>query len=139
MSLKHEESHNKAEVCKTPQDGDFGVLGLIALVLCIRAAIWHSRAEKQRAWAEIQKRLDAIRAAGEPVTADDLAKLYPDPPPEQNEHSCWPLLLPQRITPRPRLHCRSLTAHLNCPQKPNRSQTTCGQIWKPLSTIIRPA
>jgi len=44
----------------------------------------HARAEKQRAWAEIQKRLDAIRAAGEPVTADDLAKLHPDPPPERD-------------------------------------------------------
>jgi hypothetical protein len=33
---------------------------------------------------EIQKRLDAIRAAGQPLTAQDLAKLYPDPPPEHD-------------------------------------------------------
>jgi hypothetical protein len=64
--------------------GAFGLLGLIALGMCIRAAVLHSRAEKERVWAEIQKRLDAIRAAGEPVTADDLAKLHPDPPPDRD-------------------------------------------------------
>ena len=71
--------------------GTFGVLGLIALALGIGVAVLHSRAEKRRARAEIQKRLDAIRAAGEPVTADDLAKLYPDPPPERD---AAPLLAP---------------------------------------------
>jgi hypothetical protein len=62
----------------------FGVLGVLAAGLCIYVAILESRAEERRAWAEIQKRLDAIRAAGEPLTAEDLAKLYPDPPPEQD-------------------------------------------------------
>ena len=62
----------------------FGVAGLIVVALCVGLAVLHSRAEKRRAWAEIQKRLEAIRAAGEPVTADDLAKLYPDPPPERD-------------------------------------------------------
>ena len=33
---------------------------------------------------EIQKRLEAIRNAGQPLTAQDLAKLYPDPPPEHD-------------------------------------------------------
>jgi len=60
----------------------FGILGVVAVGLCIYVAILHSRAEERRAWAEIQKRLDAIRAAGEPLTGEDLAKLYPDPPPE---------------------------------------------------------
>ncbi len=62
----------------------FGAAGLIAVALCIGIAVLHSRAETRRVWAEIQKRLDAIRATGEPVTADDLAKLYPDPPPERD-------------------------------------------------------
>jgi hypothetical protein len=62
----------------------FGVLGVLAVGLCIYVAILESRAEERRAWAEIQKRLDAIRAAGEPLTAEDLAKLYPDPPPERD-------------------------------------------------------
>jgi hypothetical protein len=64
--------------------GTFGVFGLIVLALGIGVAVLHSRAEKRRGWAEIEKRLDAIRAAGEPVTAEDLAKLYPDPLPEQD-------------------------------------------------------
>ena len=33
---------------------------------------------------EIQKKLEAIRNAGQPLTAQDLAKLYPDPPPEHD-------------------------------------------------------
>jgi hypothetical protein len=70
-------------------------LGLIALGICIGAAVLHSHAEKQRAWAEIEKRLDAIRAASEPVTVGDLAKLYPDPPPDRTQDSCWPPLSPR--------------------------------------------
>jgi hypothetical protein len=62
----------------------FGGVGLLAVALCIGAAVLHSRAERRRARAEIQKRLDVIRAAGEPVTKEDMAKLYPDPPPERD-------------------------------------------------------
>jgi hypothetical protein len=64
--------------------GAFGAVGLIAVALGIGIAVLHSRAEKRRAWGEIQQSLDAIRSAGEPVTADDLAKLHPDPPPERD-------------------------------------------------------
>jgi hypothetical protein len=70
-----------------------GAAGLIVLSLCIGLAVLHSRAEKRRAWAEIQKRLEAIRAAGEPVTADDLAKMFPHPSPELDAN----LLLAQAI------------------------------------------
>jgi len=31
-----------------------------------------------------ERRIAAIRSAGEPVTADDFAALYPDPPPEKD-------------------------------------------------------
>jgi hypothetical protein len=34
--------------------------------------------------AEVDKRLALIRAKGEPVTGEDLAKRYPDPPPERD-------------------------------------------------------
>jgi hypothetical protein len=71
-------------ISKRRKIGAFVVFGLIALALGIGIAVSHSRAEKRRALAEIQKHLDAIRAAGEPVTADDLAKLFPDPPPERD-------------------------------------------------------
>lgn len=55
---------------------------MVALLLGVLIA--KERAEHQRNLVEIQKRLDAIRAAGQPLTAEDLAKLYPDPPPEQD-------------------------------------------------------
>jgi len=64
--------------------GKLTLFGAIALALCVGLAVWHSRVEIRRAWAEIQKRLDALRAAGEPVTAEDLAKLYPNPPPDRD-------------------------------------------------------
>jgi hypothetical protein len=67
-----------------PRAAVFVLLGVVALAVGIGAVVYHFHAEKRRAWAEVQKRLDAIRAAGEPVTADDLAKLYPDPPPERD-------------------------------------------------------
>jgi hypothetical protein len=42
------------------------------------------RARQERLLAEIESRLDAIRAAGEPVSLADYAKLFPDPPPEHD-------------------------------------------------------
>jgi hypothetical protein len=40
--------------------------------------------EDRRVRSEIQRRLAALRAAGEPMTAEDLAKRYPDPPENQD-------------------------------------------------------
>ncbi len=61
------------------------VLGFL-FVVALLTGVWiaRQRAEHQRNLAELQKRLEAIRAAGQPITAQDLAKLYPDPPPEKD-------------------------------------------------------
>lgn len=42
------------------------------------------RAEDKRLRVEIQKGLEAVRAAGQPVTSQDLAKLFSNPPPGQD-------------------------------------------------------
>ena len=65
--------------------------GLIVLTLVLCAAWLKTGLEDRSARGEIQKRLDAIRASGQPLTAQDLAKLYPDPPPE---HDALRLLKP---------------------------------------------
>lgn len=63
----------------------FTIRGLVfAVILLTGALIATHRAEDMRNHAEIQKRLDAIRANRQPLTVQDLAKLYPDPPPGQD-------------------------------------------------------
>ena len=57
---------------------------LIFISFVVGEVISQNRKEARRVQEEIQKRLDAIRAAGQPVTAQDLAKRYPDPPPEHD-------------------------------------------------------
>lgn len=60
------------------------LIGFAALVLVFSVAWLKVSLEDHAARIEIQKRMDAIRAAGQPLTAQDLAKLYPDPPPEHD-------------------------------------------------------
>jgi hypothetical protein len=63
----------------------FCVLSGVAVVLLSIGVLWFEMVRDDRvARVEIQKRLDAIRSAGQPLTAQDLAKLYPDPPPEHD-------------------------------------------------------
>jgi hypothetical protein len=78
---------------ETPQRGRWkrwwiwllAILGfLIVGALLTEVLVKRQRASHQRTLAEIQKRLAAIRATGQPLTAEDLAKLYPDPPPEKD-------------------------------------------------------
>src|SRR3954454_24099728 len=59
--------------------GFFLVIAVVVGVLVAKQS-----AEAQRDRTEVQRRLDALRAAGLPMTAQDLATLYPDPPPEQD-------------------------------------------------------
>lgn len=59
-----------------------GFFLLLALVVGVLVAKQSAEAKRDR--TEVQRRLDLIRAAGLPMTAQDLAKLYPDPPPEQD-------------------------------------------------------
>ena len=63
-----------------------GVVATFMLLVLLVVSVWSAnhRAEEKHGRAEIQKRLDAIRAAGQPVTIQDLAKLFPDPPPEHD-------------------------------------------------------
>src|ERR1700728_2670507 len=64
--------------------GICSLFGLLILALTGGVAYWKNRSNTLGTRGEIQKRLDAIRAAGQPVTAQDMAKLYPDPLPEKD-------------------------------------------------------
>jgi hypothetical protein len=44
----------------------------------------YAAAEDRRLRARIEERLAALRAAGQPVTAADLGRLFPDPPPAED-------------------------------------------------------
>jgi hypothetical protein len=55
--------------------------GLAMLVLRAAVIVWTARRQAQNDRL-IQQKLAALRAAGEPVTGADLAKLFPAPPPE---------------------------------------------------------
>jgi len=59
----------------------FVLIGFV-FVVCVA---W-SRVDSQDSAArkEIQKRLEAIRLAGQPLSMQDLASLYPDPPPSRD-------------------------------------------------------
>jgi hypothetical protein len=54
------------------------------LVLVVGAGFISEKIRSARDHAEVQKRLAAMRAAGLPMTAQDVAKLYPDPPPDKD-------------------------------------------------------
>jgi hypothetical protein len=61
------------------------VLSGVVVVAISIGVLWLKMIRDDRvARVEIQKRLDAIRNAGQPLTAQDLAKLYPDPLPEHD-------------------------------------------------------
>jgi hypothetical protein len=63
----------------------FCLFSVLLLVAFSGGVLWLKMLHNDRlARVEIQKRLDAIRAAGQPLTAEDLAKIYPDPPPEHD-------------------------------------------------------
>jgi hypothetical protein len=69
----------------------FVLSGVVVVALSI-GVLWLKMIRDDRvARVEIQKRLDAIRNAGQPLTVQDLAKLFPDPPPE---HDAMLLLKP---------------------------------------------
>lgn len=65
------------------------ILGVVALAGC---ALWlKGRLDERAAKKELQRRLDAIHTAGQPVDDHDLARLYPDPP---SNHDAIRLLRP---------------------------------------------
>ena len=55
-------------------------LVLLACALAVAALLW---ARNHSGRAEYERRIAALQAAGEPVTASDFAARYPDPPPER--------------------------------------------------------
>ena len=75
----------KAKSRKILRVSFYCVLACIVVVALSVGVLWWKMIRDDRiARVEIQKRLDAIRAAGQPLTAQDLAKLYPDPLPEHD-------------------------------------------------------
>ena len=57
---------------------------LIAAVCFVCVAWFRVDSQDSAARKEIQKRLEAIRLAGQPLNMQDLARLYTDPPPSQD-------------------------------------------------------
>lgn len=57
---------------------------LTVLVASAILAVVHLKREDTRIHAEVDLRLTAIRSAGDPMTAEDLAKCYPDPPAQRD-------------------------------------------------------
>lgn len=74
-----------------------GIAVVITLLFGLLIAVMEQwkRAESEKSGIEIDARLERIRAAGHPVTSDDLAKLYPDPPPERDSSALLSLVLDQ--------------------------------------------
>lgn len=60
--------------------GLLAAFGLVLVVVLHRKA----RSHGEQVRAEIEKRLEVLRGKGEPVTLGELAKRYPDPPPEKD-------------------------------------------------------
>jgi len=67
------------------------VLVLVAVVSVVGVAWFRVGLQDSAARVAIDKRLEAIRVAGQPLNMQDLARLYPDPPPSQD---AAPLLKP---------------------------------------------
>lgn len=58
--------------------------GIVAVLILVAALLVWAGRRQTAADKLIQQKLAALRAAGEPVTGADLAKLFPLPPPELN-------------------------------------------------------
>jgi len=56
----------------------------VAALLIVVAIIWWAAKRETALDKEIQSQILALRAANEPVTAQDLARLFPDPPPGED-------------------------------------------------------
>ena len=61
------------------------IISFLVVIALVVGVLWlKARSDRRAAQKEIQKRLDKIRLSGEPVDLRDLAKLYPDPPPDRD-------------------------------------------------------
>src|SRR5688572_2608166 len=62
-----------------------GLLTVVGIGVCVIAwIIARPSREDQRLKARISEKIAAIKSAGSPVTAEDLLRLHPNPPPEQD-------------------------------------------------------
>lgn len=77
----------------------FFLVGLAIAGLGIGVFLLTARETERHVRAEIQQRLAAVRAAGHPVTAQDLAQRYPDPPPERDARRMLNRGLPALVYP----------------------------------------
>ncbi len=82
-------------------------LTLLACALAVVALLW---ARHHRGRAEYERRIAALRAAGEPVTASDFAARYPDPPPERDFGRLLRSLLPAGSDPAADLYPGDVSA-----------------------------
>ena len=71
-------------------------LALLAVALAVVALLW---ARHHRGRAEYERRIAALQAAGEPITATDFAARYPNPPPERQFRRLLRLALPGGSNP----------------------------------------
>ena len=71
-------------------------LTLLVCALAVVALLW---ARHRCGRAEYERRIAALEAAGEPVTASDLAARYPDPPPERQFRRLLRSVLPPGSAP----------------------------------------
>ena len=71
----------------------------LALLACALAVVALLGARQYCGRADYERRIAALQAAGEPVTASDLAARYPDPPPERDFRRLLRSLLPAGSNP----------------------------------------
>jgi hypothetical protein len=90
------------------------VVGML-LLLCAYRLTRDSETERQ-----IQAELAKLRAAGHPTTAEELARLFPDPTPEENANILFGLVFPVAKKSRSRPENPFFTGR---PDLPNRSET----------------
>ena len=91
----------KSRSRKTLRVLSYSVLSVVVTAALSTGVLWLKRIHDDRlAGVEIQKRLDAIRAASQPLSAQDLAKLHPDPPPEHDAVLLLKPALPTLVIPK---------------------------------------
>ncbi len=61
-----------------------GFIGIALVVIAWAVQLADAKAKEDAAQKEVQKRLAALRQAGQPISFQDLAARYPDPPPEHD-------------------------------------------------------
>ena len=86
---------------KTLRVLSYSVLSVVVAAALSAGVLWLKMIHDARlAGVEIQKRPEAIRAASQPLSTQNLAKLHPDPPPEQDAVLLLKPVLPALVIPK---------------------------------------